>query len=301
MKRLNTHSIYTLALRVHPLTELQSPEGEMKLQEVFFPLLRAEIILKGLCDGQDSYFSPSLKRSATTVLETIYDMGIDRTDVTQSDLSTIIKPWNLNGVINRAKEFETVLANELPGLATYMVSQKGIYSTDELISQAKMQVPEKYREVLSGRATEDIQQAGKCLAFEVSTASAFHMWRAVESIMNEYHKALTGKTFVEANVGRNWGNYIKALKEANAETRITTFLDHIREEYRNPITHPDETLDLDEAFGLFGTALSAITSMTRAILEIQEAQKLKEEAKALAVSAGVGSVFGGLLAASEEK
>ncbi len=180
-----------------------------------------------------------------------------------------------------------------------MVSQKGIYSTDELIARAETHVPEKYREVLSGKATDDIQQAGKCLAFEVSTASAFHMWRAVESVMNSYYQALTGKTFAEAKVTRNWGDYIKALDGSKADKKITVFLDHIRAEYRNPINHPDDTLDPEEAFGLFGTALSAITSMTRAIVEIRDAEKLeaqlKEQEKALAISAGVGPIFGGLL------
>ena len=71
----------------------------------------------------------------------------------------------------RAKEFETVLANELPGLATYVVSPKGIFSTDDLIANAERQISEKCRGALNEKARGDIQQAGKCLAFELPTAS----------------------------------------------------------------------------------------------------------------------------------
>jgi hypothetical protein len=296
MKKLNTYSVYTLALRVHPLTELKHHDG-MTLQDIFFPAARAEITLSMHTELPTGFFSPSLKRSAGTLKGAIYRVGVAEGENTDSDLTVAVTSYDLNSLVQKAKEFETVLANELPGLATYVVSQKGIYSTDELISQAEMHIPEKYRSVLNDKAIEDVQQAGKCLAFEVSTASAFHMWRAVESVMNSYYQALTGKTFAEANVVRNWGKYIEALEKANAEKRITKFLDHIREEYRNPINHPDETLDLDEAFGLFGAALSAITAITRAILEIQETAEAR---MTLAASAGTVTL-GSLMSPLEKK
>jgi hypothetical protein len=225
-------------------------------------------------------------------MRSFYEVGINSEEPIDSDTSVTISSYNLNSISQRAKEFETVLANELPGLATYVVSAKGIYSTDDLVSHAEMHVPEKYRPILSPKASDDIRQAGKCLAFEVATASAFHMWRAVESVMDSYYKALTTKTFPEAGVTRTWAEYIKALRSANAEKKITSFLDHIREEYRNPISHPDESLELDEAFGLFGAALSVIGQMLRAILEIMESEA--EKKAAAATLAGHGGNHPGL-------
>ena len=101
--------------------------------------------------------------------------------------------------------------------------------------------------------------------------------------MDSYHGALTTKTFAEAGVTRNWGAYIKALETAKAEKKITVFLDHIREECRNPISHPNEMLELDEAFALFGPAISVVGQMLREILEIQEREKKAAEVAALAV------------------
>jgi len=283
MKKLNTHTVYTFALRINPLTLLEYKEG-MTVQDVFWPVLRATISLRSQLEAQ-GFFSPSLKRSAGALLRAIYDVGIKEDDPFETDMNALVHGFRLNVVVNKAKEFETVLANELPGLAIYIVYQKGIYSTDELISEADRHVPESLRDMLSAKAKEDIRQSGRCLAFEVGTASAFHMWRAVESVMNCYHEALTEQTFEQAGVTRNWGKYIEALTKAKAEKKVTKFLDHIREEYRNPVTHPDETVELDEAFQLFAAGMSAIGQMLRPISEIMEKKAAEEKAKAEAAAA----------------
>jgi len=281
MKKLNTHSLYTLGQRIQALTALEYKPG-LTFNDIFIRLIRAEIVLRTQVRGE--FFSPSLKRSAGSVLRALYALGLPEEDsVEEPKADTQIQAFQISVLTQKAKEFETVLANELPGLATYVVSPKGIFSTDDLIANAERQVPEKSREALSDKARADIQQAGKCLAFELPTASAFHMWRAVESVMNSYHAALTTKSFSDAGIARNWGAYIKALEAAKAERKITVFLDHIREEYRNPISHPNEMLELDEAFALFGPAVSVIGQMLKEILEIQERKEKAAEVAALGV------------------
>jgi len=197
----------------------------------------------------------------------------------KADQTQEIQAWLLSNLVQAATDFETVLANELPGLATYFVSQKGIYSTDDLISNADQHFAGETLKEIPQTAREDICAGGRCLAFELATASAFHMWRALETVMGQYFLALTGKTFADAKIQRNWFEYIKALEKAGAEQKITEFLEHIRKEYRNPISHPTDTLELDEAQNLFGAALSAIGQSTKAAIE------LAAKNKALAASA----------------
>lgn len=269
MKKLNTYSLYSLALRINPLTTLVPTPG-VTVNDLFHTVLMGQLAIQRQLHGGDTFFSPSIKRSARGLLEALYRVVPKAPKLHEVDYSSPVETSAIHTISHRAQEFETILANELPGLATYLVSPKGIYSTDDLISQAEMHVPEKCRELLNEKATTNIQQSGKCLAFELSTASSFHMWRAVECVMDLYHQSLTGKTFVEANIGRNWGQYIKALQEAKAEVKITTFLNHVREEYRNPITHPDADLELDEAFDLFSAGLSAVGQMLRTICELQD-------------------------------
>ncbi|MGA2371619.1 MAG: hypothetical protein ABSG11_13220 [Candidatus Korobacteraceae bacterium] len=274
MKKLNTYDIYRFARNVHPLTELQYVDG-MKFSDIFLVLYNADFMLEQQVE-HETLFSPSLKRSAGAVMRAMFNFGTPPDGMWGVSPDEPVKQYKLQQVVTAAKNFETVLSNEMPGLATYYVSTKGIYSTDDLISHADLQIPESLRPLIKGKAVEDIQQAGKCLAYEVSTASAFHMWRAVETVMCTYFKHLTGgSSFEAAGVQRNWAAYIKALNDKGADTRITIFLDHIRSEYRNPQNHPSETVDLEEAFTLFGVATSAITQMAKA---------MKPEAEALALA-----------------
>jgi hypothetical protein len=66
-----------------------------------------------------------------------------------------------------------------------------------------------------------------------------------------YYVHLTGRSFGVDGISRNWGAYIQALNQHRADTKITTFLDHIRSQYRDPQSHPSENVDLEEVFALF--------------------------------------------------
>ncbi|HXH50526.1 MAG TPA: hypothetical protein VNM47_14375, partial [Terriglobia bacterium] len=110
---------------------------------------------------------------------------------------------------------------------------------------------------------EDFTQAGKCLLFDTSTAASFHLLRATEAVVRRYYKALTG---VEPKLKfRNWGAYIKVLREKGANQKITQHLWHVKENYRNPILHPEANVSPDEAQVLFGVCVSAIFLMANEI------------------------------------
>jgi hypothetical protein len=161
--------------------------------------------------------------------------------------------------------FETIFTADLPRMTVFAAESKGIYQTDKLIDSAEEHFLAAIRTRLPKQAKTDLHFAGKCLAFDTPTACAFHMWRALEIIFGAYYVSITGKTFKEARVRRNWGDYIKALVTAGADQKITGNLDHIREHYRNPIMHPNEDVTDDEAFNLFGIGTSAITQVMLAI------------------------------------
>jgi hypothetical protein len=231
-----------------------------------------------------------LKRAVGALLRSIHGIGIPEKfpwEGGEYDHDQKIEDWQLSGLRQSAKDFETVLANELPGLAIYHVLQKGIFSTDDLITQADAHIPEHIRDETNDKAKQDVCEAGRCLAFGLPTASAFHMWRALESVISQYYKSLTGKTFEEANVQLNWGAYIKALEGGKADSKITKFLDHIREEYRNPISHPQETVDKDDALNLFSTGVSAISQCIKAVIALKPPMPLAVRASLSAFALGV--------------
>ena len=157
------------------------------------------------------------------------------------------------------------MAAECQVLDTYHISKKGAYSTADLIDHAHHQVPSSVRDTLPQQTKADLDQAGKCLAFDLPTAAAFHLLRGTEAVLREYYDRVVPGTKKAAAKMRNWGVYIKLLKEHGAEVKITSLLDHLRDAYRNPVLHPEENYTDERAQVLFGVCVSAIVMMSEEI------------------------------------
>lgn len=169
----------------------------------------------------------------------------------------------------RIRKFETLFETELSRTAeTYSVSRKGIYSTSELVDRADEALPDDLRSALPQLASADLRAAGRCLAFDLPTASAFHLLRAAEEVIKRYYEALKGEKWGDNHKDsqRNWGQYIRYLGEANAKPTITSALTQIKELYRNPIVHPEAQLDSSEALNLFNLTVGVLTLMMREVL-----------------------------------
>ena len=55
---------------------------------------------------------------------------------------------------------------------------------------------------------------------------------------------------------QNWGEYIRLLKDNGAAKEVTDHLQNIKENYRNPLMHPEDILELHEAASLFAVCQS---------------------------------------------
>jgi hypothetical protein len=182
-------------------------------------------------------------------------------------------------VINTAKKFETVLNEELATLSAYSASKKGIYSTSDLIDRAENIFPPAVLARLSKAIVREIQEAGKCLAFDIPTASGFHMLRAMEEVLHSYYLVVC-KPENEDKLD-NWGAYITALHkltgektDTNAKTKnhaemMLALLQQIKDQDRNLIMHPEVTLNADEALKLFEITKGAIMTMAEKLSEIK--------------------------------
>ena len=159
--------------------------------------------------------------------------------------------------------FESTFASESEGSNVFSISPKGTHAILDLMDRADENLPLDVRGRLSPEAIQDIRDAGKCLALDCHTASGYHMLRGVERIIIKYVEKVTGTTYGTKN--RNWGAYIRVLKTSNADSSVIGYLDHMRLFYRNPVIHPDQTLDGNEAFSLFNASLSAIIQLDAAI------------------------------------
>ena len=171
--------------------------------------------------------------------------------------------WNdLYLITEGVREFEVLLNAELSNLDVYAVSSKGIYSIPQLIEHVDHTFDEDVRAILPENAKHDICQAGRCLAFDLPTASGFHIARAVESVLLGYLEELCPDAVTALNPSqRNLGSYIELAKGNKGEEKICAVLDQFRKLDRNPLIHPDAVLTMGQALVLFGTSQSIILSL----------------------------------------
>jgi len=102
------------------------------------------------------------------------------------------------------------------------------------------------------------------LTLDCHTASGYHILRAVERVIIRYVEKVT-RHVVMKKKPRDWGAYITVLKKHGGDVKVIGNLQHIKDHYRNPIIHPEDTLGPDDAFSLFNTSISAIIQLDAAI------------------------------------
>lgn len=175
------------------------------------------------------------------------------------------------GVWTALETFKHNLAAELKGCATYFVPKRGIYDTAELIDRAELHMPQELHSTIPPLALSEFQEAGRCLAFNLPSASGFHVARAVEAMLIGY-AALFGVELDPEKDGM--GAYVNALEEAKKseqelkpDPKTLRTVKDIKDFDRNPLMHPRAVLSDVQALSLFSLGHSAITAM---VVEMRE-------------------------------
>lgn len=265
MLRFDCYDFYKLAVAIHPLTELS---GDTAFNSVWWILYNAK-------DEINTFYSTfplkTSRQPATNLYRLLLQVIPD--DLTQMETRDAegaprqLSAFEVQKISGAANEFQTVLKAELAGWDSLFISQKGAYSTTELLSQAELMIPEVGRDLLSGEALVDFRNAGMCIAFNLGTAAAFHSTRATESVIRLYYSKVMGT--LPAKKLRNWGAYRNNLKQSGkADDKVLAWFEQVTNEYRNPVLHPDETLSLDDALEFIYACIALITSIGRAIKKL---------------------------------
>jgi len=223
------------------------------------PLARAGVYLDGLYT--DKVFGRPLLPLKTSdgkgialreTLETLLGSG------TAENYGQPFKAEEITKLSEQIQEFQTVFAADLSRAPTYVVRQTGILSVDSLITDASA-VFEGYLDRIPSPALWDTMQAGRCIAFDLPTAAGFHIARATEAVLVKCLGAF-GKTVTKESQ-RNWGKYTELLDTTDANKKVLRTIDQIRIIHRNPLIHPEQTLTMPEALGLWAICCSVIQAM----------------------------------------
>ena len=162
------------------------------------------------------------------------------------------------------KEATTVritLEAEIQGFEAYVVTPKQLDVKRLIDDPASLFAPNVFGK-LPSIAQYDLTEAAKCIAFERSTAAAFHMLRATEGVLKGFYTALVRQKRVDLM----WGPMVSDLKKrpkAKKHHVLLAHLDNIRLSFRNPTQHPQATYDIHEVQGLWGVCVDAINRMAK--------------------------------------
>ena len=158
--------------------------------------------------------------------------------------------------------FDTALSIQLDHIDTYRVMPKGVFDTRLLIENPGLCFEQTWDKLFPLAKTDWIS-ASKCLAFDLPTACGFHAIRALEAQSVEFLKLMLQRLRAQEGLRALCPNFLRG-NEVKKES--TDLIDYLRSNHRNPLMHPEDTLDVPEALAIFDLTKSAI------IYLIKEAQ-----------------------------
>ena len=188
---------------------------------------------------------------------TAFDMSITKTAI-GSDLNKLLKKCEPpNDIVSDelgtefsdfAKSIEKTLDAELQQRKAYVLTQKRL-GLEKLMNNPEQLFPTGVYSKLTDISKTDFTEAGKCLSFELYTAAAFHILRGTEEELREYYKYKVKRKRTKKLL---WHNITVDLKgRRGVPDSLLAVLDSIREDFRNPTSHPEKTYGEDEVQTLF--------------------------------------------------
>jgi hypothetical protein len=175
----------------------------------------------------------------------------------------------LNGLLF---SFQAVFLSEASSLNIFYVTPKRAYDMSRLITQGEHILSQACLNSLGqskSMVISDIREATKCLAFDIPTAVGFHIYRAIEAIITQDYFPVLNIQSSDWDRNKNLGNYISLLESKGVDVKVTTILRHLKDHYRNPISHPEEFWGIENAESAFMLATSVISVL------LQDIQKRK--------------------------
>lgn len=246
--------LYSLGYAIHPLSELRA---DADFKQWLIPLYFAQSSLEGLL-GNSVY---QLRTSQTAGRKL---MGVLQELTKDPNREENIGFYEAYQVTTGVTEFEHVLTAEFGISNLYLVQKMRGYDTTEFIQNGVVTFPPDLS-VKVPEAVSDLNQATKCIAFDLPTAAGFHLHRANESVLHRWYDAVTNNAARPTN--RNIGDYLAALQSKNVgKPKILSALKDLKDLHRNPLIHPEESLEsMDEAIALMGSIHAVVTVMLRDI------------------------------------
>jgi hypothetical protein len=232
--------------------------GENRVLETMRGMIGAcfELGLRVTSRAAERLYGPQLKK-----WQRPGDQGVVRLDATLS-------VHEVAAIREASYQLQTVLFSEAEGVFAYVAMEKR-YRLDRLIDDLpELMAPDVFRS-LPEIAQSDFRAAGRCIAFELPTAAAFHLMRGTEDALKEFYRRTTKDTQSRLM----WGAMVDKLKRQDdpPPAVLLNILDNLRSGFRNPTQHPEKIYDIEEAQDLLSLSIDAVNRMARHLHRLETA------------------------------
>ena len=284
MERFNANFIYTLGAAVDSLKE--RTEGIKNGVDSAVNRLKLCIecrYLKNQIDKLDDALqvSPMVRECAAELrvllIELAPDGFLEDGEARESDelppfLANPLRSSYLLELEIAISKFDTHLKGDFLEQNLYMVGRTGAYDVRLLLEQGEKMLTGGSDAVAKfPRAMEDIRLSARCLAFGLWTASGFHIARATESILREYWCNVRGQATLPKGT-KTWVGLCRELQGRQGlgnkptippagDQALVSFLKSLGESYRNPLIHPEHSLDENDCGLLLEGCKASIVKM----------------------------------------
>lgn len=157
------------------------------------------------------------------------------------------------------EDLRKTLFAEAQGNIAFIVTDKRLDVNKLLSNISALMAPDVF-ESIPDIAQYDFMQAGRCIAFGLPTAAAFHLLRGTESVLKESYCCSVKKN----RATLMWGPMVESLRKRKKNkfpAPLLDNMDNIRRNFRNPTQHPEKIYDIQEVQDLFNLCVDAVNRM----------------------------------------
>jgi hypothetical protein len=252
---------FWLGLLVEPIARIPV---EAPLSYFFADLVTLNLGLEGFQEGTIlAEALPSTASSARELLDAVNEI-IPPVGSPVPNINRPVETYKIQRIKTLATGLTAMLKDEAQRSYILKVEDQRCFSNFSLMDKIEKCFSKECWDTITDEAKREFGECGKCLALERYTGSGFHALRGVECVIKQFIEKLTGQP-PPKDKKRDWGYYIDVLKSNGADPKLISVLDNIRSLERNPLMHPDDWLEVDEAVAIFTLSNTAIVRLVAGI------------------------------------
>lgn len=210
------------------------------------------------------------ERLASNVLVPVVEAILKRVEADEEsgkDNATKLKKAEARMLGEAVTQVRDTLMAEAEGLQAFFTSDKR-YEVNRLLGDVQSLMGAGVFGALPHISQLDFQEAGRCVAFELPTAAAFHLLRGTEAALRDYYCRIVKQNRVDPQTWGAMTDHLRRRSHLRPPDVLLDGLDHLRRGFRNPTQHPEKIYEVDEVQDLMGVCFDAASRMIAHLDEV---------------------------------